>query len=73
MEFASNIKLFTRSKSPIVIYTMDAGGKRPIHGAYYSNSLSEGWFPITWKAGGAYTDHEHPLDIDWEGTEIVGM
>lgn len=69
MELSEGIKYYTRNHTPVVIYTLDAGGDYPIHGAYYNGNE---WIPKAWDVGGFHNPDgpRHPMDIDWENTEI---
>jgi hypothetical protein len=39
----------TNSGRPVTIYTITAGGDRPIHGSYYNE---ECWIPVAWTKEG---------------------
>jgi len=42
------------------VYTIDAGGVYPIHGAYWNN---EEWIPYAWKLNGRRQDWRTNLDL----------
>lgn len=71
MAVSEGFEYRSRDNSAIVIYNMDAGGERPIHGAYFVDE-DQGWIPIGWDGQGrVWGDREHPLDIDWENTRVA--
>ena len=51
----------TFSGQPVVIYTLQAGGERPIHGAYFNK---EAWMPVAWtKEGKLHSETRTGLDL----------
>lgn len=70
MENTNGVDYFSRDGTGVLIYNMDAGGSRPIHGAYYSGETG-GWIPQGWDGQGrVWGDQPHPLDIDWESAKV---
>ena len=59
-----------RAGSLVIIYTEQAGGARPIHGAYLAReSDANVWIPCTWSKEGIFKDGKATnLDLqeDWE-------
>jgi len=55
--------LTARNGTTVIIYTRNAGGKFPIHGAYYAGR--DEWIPLAWTINGKIiTVNNSPLDID---------
>jgi len=58
----------SRSGNLVIIYTLQAGGNHPIHGAYLvRGSDSNVWVPCAWTAAGYRISKEKPTDIDIVG------
>ena len=50
----------------VIIYTTNAGGDYPIHGAYWPTGVGE-WIPLSWKRNGRRIDYKlrsRPSDLD---------
>lgn len=45
------------------IYATDAGGRHPIHGAWY-NDIEERWNPITYDTDGCFVGAQWPRSVD---------
>jgi len=56
-------KLKSRNGTAVILYTRKAGGRFPVHGAYYAGN--EEWIPHSWAADGKIISvRTNPLDID---------
>jgi hypothetical protein len=53
----------TYSGRRVIIYTFDAGGQRPIHGAYSCTADDSEWIPVAWFANGRI-DEEKRSNLD---------
>lgn len=63
MATPSDSKLRTLNGTAVILYNLDAGGRYPLHGAYWSG---EEWLVTCWKSNGKkfdWTEEPHPLDI----------
>lgn len=54
-----------KAGSLVIIYTTDAGGVYPIHGAYLSRSSDANvWIPCAWTIEGYHLSKSRPTDLD---------
>lgn len=61
MEFP---EVVTDGGSKVLIYTTNAGGEWPIHGAFNSGTDEYGWSVWAWRLEGrSFNREEHVLDI----------
>lgn len=61
MVISPTLKYLTRAGTPVKIYSRDAGGSHPIHGAYWDGTR---WVLAAWtKEGLVYTGQIRNLDI----------
>lgn len=71
MELAPEFKYKSRNFTSLRVYSFDAGGTMPIHGAYWSGE-EEGWIPISWHDDGRVDkSRKSPLDLVLDNTEIA--
>lgn len=66
MEFP---QLRNRHGGLVILYTTQAGGERPLHGAYLAKDGDQNvWVPCSWTQSGFYKEgRETGLDIEgWE-------
>lgn len=54
----------TRGGEGVRIYSLDAGGERPVHGARWDEESGE-WFLLDWTANGRVftSDYQSPFDL----------
>ena len=58
------LRTTTYSGTSVIIYTMTAGGDRPIHGAYLGDSKQNVWIPCAWTSSGKLQEgRRSSLDI----------
>jgi hypothetical protein len=53
----------TRGGAIVRIYCRDAGGRHPIHGAYW-NATEDCWTPMSWDKDGCFVGKPWPRSVD---------
>ena len=55
----------SKSGALVIVYTREAGGIQPIHGAYLSRSSDANvWMPCSWTEDGYRISKNRPTDLD---------
>lgn len=64
------VQCVSRDGVPIVVFTDQGGGERPLIGAYYL-STEWYWVPTSWRTDGSYVeDRQSGLDIVEEKVQV---